>query len=116
MDIVKKEYEGGDSQIVLYQPNETVSIEVKLDAALDTVWLTQAQMVELFASSKANVSEHIKNIFQQGELSQEATVRNFRTVRKEGNRMVARNIDHYNLDMIISVGFRVNSRQGIRFR
>ena len=116
MDIVKKEYEGGDSQIVLYQPNETVSIEVKLDADLDTVWLTQAQMVELFASSKANVSEHIKNIFQQGELSQEATVRNFRTVRKEGNRMVTRNIDHYNLDMIISVGFRVNSRQGIRFR
>ena len=73
-------------------------------------------MVELFGSSKANISEHISNIYQQEELLQEATVRNFRTVRKEGNRMVTRNIDHYNLDMIISVGFRVNSQQGIRFR
>ncbi len=82
----------------------------------DPVWLTQAQMVELFGSSKANISEHISNIYQQEELLQEATVRNFRTVRKEGNRMVTRNIDHYNLDMIISVGFRVNSQQGIRFR
>ena len=71
MDIAKKDYEGGNSQIVLYQPNETISIEVKLDVEYDTVWLTQAQMVELFASSKANISEHI-----------------------------------------ISVGFRVNSRQG----
>ncbi|MGM9778131.1 MAG: RhuM family protein [Prevotella sp.] len=73
-------------------------------------------MVELFSSSKANISEHISNIFQQGELTKEATVRKFRTVRKEGNRMVSRTIDHYNLDMIISVGFRVNSQQGIRFR
>ena len=103
-----------DSQIVLYQPDETISLEVKLEQ--ETVWLTQAQMVELFGSSKANISEHITNIYQQGELTQEATVRNFRTVRKEGNRMVTRNLDHYNLDMIISVGFRVNSQQGIRFR
>ena len=103
-----------DSQIVLYQPDETISLEVKLEQ--ETVWLTQAQMVELFGSSKSNISEHITNIFQQGELSQEATVRKFRTVRKEGNRMVSRNMDHYNLDMIISVGFRVNSQQGIRFR
>ena len=103
-----------DSQIVLYQPDESISLQVRLDE--ETVWLTQAQMVELFGSSKANISEHISNIYQQQELLQEATVRNFRTVRKEGNRMVARNIDHYNLDMIISVGFRVNSQQGIRFR
>ena len=68
MDIAKKDYEGGNSQIVLYQPNETISIEVKLDVDYDTVWLTQAQMVELFASSKANISEHISNIFQQCEL------------------------------------------------
>ena len=73
-------------------------------------------MVELFGSSKANISEHITNIYQQGELVQSATVRKFRTVRKEGNRMVTRNMDYYNLDMIISVGFRVNSHQGIRFR
>ena len=70
-------------------------------------------MVELFGSSKANISEHITNIYQQGELVQTATVRKFRTVRKEGNRMVTRNMDYYNLDMIISVGFHVNSHQGI---
>ena len=116
MDIAKKDYEGGNSQIVLYQPNETISIEVKLDVDYDTVWLTQAQMVELFASSKANISEHISNIFQQGELQPESTVRKFRIVRKEGARTVTRTIDHYNLDVIISVGFRVNSRQGISFR
>lgn len=103
-----------ETHIVLYHPDDTLSLEVKLDQ--DTVWLTQAQMVELFGSSKGNVSEHITNIYSQGELSREATVRNFRTVRKEGNRMVYRNIDYYNLDMIISVGFRVNSHQGILFR
>ena len=101
---------------MLYQPNETISIEVKLDVEYDTVWLTQQQMVELFASSKANISEHISNIFQQGELQPESTVRKFRIVRKEGARTVTRTIDHYNLDVIISVGFRVNSRQGISFR
>ena len=90
MDIAKQEYVGSDSQIVLYQPNETVSIEVKLDAEYDTVWLTQAQMVELFASSKANISEHISNIFQQCELQPESTVRKFRIVRKEGARTVTR--------------------------
>ena len=103
-----------ESQIVLYQPDESISLQVKIEE--DTVWLTQAQMVELFGSSKANISEHITNIYQQGELMQSATVRKFRTVRKEGNRMVTRNMDYYNLDMIISVGFRVNSHQGIRFR
>ena len=103
-----------DSQIVLYQPDESISLQVKIEE--DTVWLTQAQMMELFGSSKANISEHITNIYQQGELVQSATVRKFRTVRKEGNRMVTRNMDYYNLDMIISVGFRVNSHQGIRFR
>ena len=75
------------------------SLQVKIEE--DTVWLTQAQMVELFGSSKANISEHITNIYQQGELVQSATVRKFRTVRKEGNRMVTRNMDYYNLDMII---------------
>ena len=88
-----------DSQIVLYQPDESISLQVKIEE--DTVWLTQAQMVELFGSSKANISEHITNIYQQGELMQSATVRKFRTVRKEGNRMVTRNMDYYNLDMII---------------
>jgi len=67
-------------------------------------------------SSKANVSEHIRNIYDQGELEQKATVRNFRTVRKEGNRMVNRTLTYYNLDAIISVGFRVNTKRGIMFR
>ena len=92
MDIIKKDYEGGNSQIVLYQPNETISIEVKLDVEYDTVWLTQQQMVELFASSKANISEHISNIFQQGELQPESTVRKFRIVRKEGALMYKKEV------------------------
>lgn len=103
-----------EGQIVLYQPDESISLEVKLEQ--ETVWLTQPQMVQLFNSSKGNISEHITNIYEQGELTKDSTVRKFRTVRKEGNRVVARNLDYYNLDMIISVGFRVNSQQGIRFR
>ena len=89
-----------NSQIVLYQPDEKISLHVKIEE--ETVWLTQAQMVELFGSSKANISEHITNIYQQGELVQAATVRKFRTVRKKGNRMVTCNMDYYNLDMIIN--------------
>lgn len=103
-----------NSEIVLYRPDESTTLEVRLEE--DTVWLTQAQMIVLFNSSKANISEHISNIYKQGELLPEPTIRKFRTVRKEGNRMVSREIDFYNLDMIISVGFRVNSVQGIRFR
>ena len=91
MDIAKKDL-GGNSQIVLYQPNETISIEVMLDVEYDTVWLTQQQMVELFASSKANISEHISNIFQQCELQPESTVRKFRIVRKEGALMYKKEV------------------------
>lgn len=82
----------------------------------ETVWLTQAQLVELYNSSKANVSEHIKHIFEEGELDVEATVRKIRTVQTEGNRKVARDIDHYNLDMIISLGYRINSKTATAFR
>jgi putative DNA-binding protein len=82
----------------------------------ETVWLTQSQIVELFESSKANISEHLKHIFDSGELSKEATVRKFRTVRQEGNRNVTRNIDFFNLDVIISGGYRVNTVRGIQFR
>ena len=101
-------------EVIFYQPDNTMRIEVRLED--ETVWLTQQQMVTLFQSSKANVSEHIRNIYDQGELEQEATVRNFRTVRKEGNRMVNRTLTYYNLDAIISVGFRVNTKRGIMFR
>ena len=111
-DIVTVEETQGE--VIFYQPDNTMRLEVKLED--ETVWLTQQQMVTLFKSSKANVSEHIKNIYEQGELEQEATVRNFRTVRKEGNRMVNRTLTYYNLDAIISVGFRVNTKRGIMFR
>ena len=82
----------------------------------DTVWLTQAQLVDLYHSSKANISEHIKHIFEDGEQSEEATVRKFRTVQMEGNRQVTREIAHYNLDIIIAVGYRVRTRVGTQFR
>ena len=101
-------------EIILYQPDETIKLEVKMED--ETVWLTQAQIVELFQSSKANISEHIKNIYEQEELEESSTVRDFRTVRQEGKRQVVRNISYYNLDAIISIGFRVNSKRGIQFR
>ena len=81
----------------------------------ETVWLSQSQMVELFDSSKANISEHIKHIYDEDELDVESTVRKFRTVRAEGNRQVAREVTCYNLDMIISVGYRVNTKRGVQF-
>ena len=101
-------------ELVIYQVNDDVKIEVVLND--DTVWLSQSQIVQLFQSSKANISEHIKSIYQQNELDRDSTVRNFRIVRVEGNREVFRNITYYNLDVIISVGFRVNTKIGIHFR
>jgi hypothetical protein len=103
------------NEIVLYQPDElSTRIEVRIED--ETIWLTQQQIVELFDSSKANISEHIKHIFESGELKEGATVRNFRTVRKEGNREVSRDLLHFSLDVIISVGYRVNSIRGTQFR
>ncbi|MFT3678023.1 MAG: virulence protein RhuM/Fic/DOC family protein [Chitinophagaceae bacterium] len=104
-----------NGHIIIYQtPDGLTSIDVTLDK--DTVWLTQAQIVELFDSSKANISEHIKNIFSSSELDKESTVRVFRTVRQEGQRQVSRELEHYNLDLIISIGYRVNSKRGTQFR
>ena len=102
------------NQIILYRPNDTISLEVRLEN--DTVWLTQAQIVVLFNSTKSNISEHIKHIYADGELEKDSTVRFFRTVQNEGHRIVTRNVAHYNLDAIISIGFRVNTKQGIQFR
>ena len=82
----------------------------------NTVWLTQAQLIDLYHSSKSNISEHIKHIFEDGELVEEATVRKFRTVQIEGSRQVSREVTHYNLDMIIAVGYRVRTPVGTRFR
>ena len=102
-------------QFLIYQSEDG---RIKLDVRFqnDTVWLTQAMIVELFQSSKANVSEHIANIFAEGELTPEATVRKFRTVRQEGARRVERELDFYNLDLIISVGYRIKSKVATQFR
>ena len=101
-------------EIILYQPDETVKLEVRMED--ETVWLTQAQMVELFCSTKQNISLHINNIFNEGELEEKATVKEYLTVRTEGNRKVKRKITCYNLDVIISVGYRVKSIRGTQFR
>ncbi len=104
-----------NGEILIYQNSEgNIKIDVRLED--ETVWLTQAQLCELFQKSKATISEHIKNVFEEGELEASATVRNFRTVQTEGNREVERAIDYYNLDVIISVGYRVKSPQGTQFR
>jgi hypothetical protein len=99
---------------IFLSPDKTIELRVMLDD--DTVWLTQAQLIELFQSSKANISEHIKNIFAEGELDRKPTVRKFRTVRAEGKRQVTREIEHYNLDLVLSIGYRVNSKRGTQFR
>ena len=102
-------------QIILYQSQGgEAKIEVRL--ANETVWLTADQMAELFQRNKSTISRHIKNIFESGELEQNRTVAFFATVQNEGQRKVERNIAYYNLDMIISVGYRVNSHRGVQFR
>jgi len=104
-----------NSEIIIYQ-NSDGSIKIDVRLVEESVWLTQAQLCELFQKSKATISEHIKNVFEEGELEAEATVRKFRTVQLEGHREVERELDHYNLDVIISVGYRVKSPQGTQFR
>lgn len=102
-------------QIILYQSQGgEAKIEVRL--ANETVWLTADQMAELFQRNKSTISRHIKNIYESGELEQNRTVAFFATVQNEGQRKVERNIAYYNLDMIISVGYRVNSHRGVQFR
>jgi len=102
-------------EILIYQNSEgNIKIDVHLEE--ETVWLTQDQMATLFGKGRSTVTEHIANIFEEGELEQNRTCRKFRQVRKEGNREVEREIDHYNLDVIIAVGYRVKSQQGTQFR
>ena len=102
-------------QFLLYQTPDGVSkIEVKLQD--DTVWLSLDQMAELFQRNKSTISRHIKNVLEEGELLADSTIANFATVQNEGNRHVERQITYYNLDMIISVGYRVHSYRGVQFR
>ena len=106
--------ESQKGEIVMYQPDETIRLEVRVEN--ESVWLTQQQMAELFKATKQNVSLHIRNIFEEGELEEFSTVKEYLTVRKEGKRTVRRRVNLYNLDVIISVGYRVKSIRGTRFR
>lgn len=99
------------SDILIYQTEDGITkIETRLQE--ETVWLSQMQLAELFQKSKSTISEHLNNIFDEEELIKEATVRKFRTVQKEGVREVIRELEYYNLDVIISVGYRVKSHRG----
>lgn len=103
------------NEIILYRPDElSEHIEVRIDE--DTVWLNQQQMATLFNQTKQNISLHINNCFREKELERPATVKESLTVQKERNRIVKRKIEYYNLDVIISVGYRVKSKQGTQFR
>lgn len=110
---MEKDFQKGE--IVIYTSEDgSVSIDTKLEN--ETIWLTQDMMTKLFETTKQNISLHINNIYKDEELDKTSTVKEFLTVRKEGNRTVSRNIEYYNLDMIIAVGYRVNSKRATQFR
>ena len=104
-----------NNQVLLYQA-EDGSLKTEVPIQSDTVWLTQKQMAELFNKDVRTINEHVQNIYIENELASDSTIRKFRIVREEGQRTVNRNIEHYNLDVIISVGYRVKSKQGTQFR
>ncbi|HXJ97453.1 MAG TPA: virulence protein RhuM/Fic/DOC family protein [Gelidibacter sp.] len=107
-----------ESQIEIYQANDG-STQINVQFKQDTVWLTQAQMAELFGKGRTTITEHIKNVFTEGELEEEVVCRDFRRTTQHGaikGKKQSKNIKHYNLDVIISVGYRVKSSQGTRFR
>jgi len=101
-------------EIVMYQPDETIRLEVRMSD--ETVWLTQAQMAELFQTDRTSIVRHVNNIYKTGELEQESTCAKIAQVQIEGKRTIKRMILYFNLDMIISVGYRVNSKRGVKFR
>ena len=100
-----------ENEIIIYQPDENLALDVRVEG--ETVWLTQAQMVELFLTSKQNISLHINNIFKEGELDSESVVKDYLTTATDGKKYRTK---YYNLDVIISVGYRVKSLRGIQFR
>lgn len=107
--------ENTNSEFIIFKTeDEKISVDVRMES--ETVWLTQDQMAILFDKGRSTVSEHILNVFKEGELNEKSTCRKFRQVRMEGNRTVEREIEHYNLDVIISVGYRVKSLRGTQFR
>lgn len=104
-----------DSEILLYtSPDGEVQLDIRMQQ--DTMWMTQQMMAELFQTTVPNINVHIKNIYKESELQEEGTIKEFLIVRKEGSRTVRRPVNFYNLDMILSVGYRVNTRRGTQFR
>ena len=105
------------NEIIIYRPDEVAEhIEVRIDGENDTVWLNQYQLATLFQTDRTSVVKHLQNIYASGELDEKATCAKIAQVQKEGDRMVTREVLHYNLDAILSVGYRVNSKQGTHFR
>ena len=103
------------SEIILYKtPNQDIRVEMLIEN--ETIWLSQQRIAELFDTTKQNISLHVKNIFESGELDENSTVKKILTVQQEGSREVKRNVEHYNLDAIISIGYRVNSTSATQFR
>jgi hypothetical protein len=102
-----------EQNVVVYNEGE---LELKVSVDEDIIWLSQVQMSELFSTSIDNISLHLKNIYKERELDEKSTVEESSVVRKEGNRTVKRKIKHYNLDVIISIGYRVNSKKATKFR
>ncbi|WP_428025589.1 virulence RhuM family protein [Arcobacter sp.] len=105
-----------ENQNILIYENQNGNIKVDVRFEDESIWLSQAQICELYGKAKSTISEHIKAIFEDGELDRDSTVRYYRTVQLEGSREVSRDIEHYNLDMIIALGFKVRSNTGTKFR
>jgi len=103
------------NQLILYQTKDGAT-EIQVAMQDETIWLTQKQMVELFQRDKSVISRHVNNLFKEGELNREATVAKIATVQQEGSRTISRDVEHYNLDVVISVGYRVKSHRGTQFR
>ncbi len=104
-----------EGSLVLFQPDDGGdAIRVRVEG--ETVWLNQIQLAELFQTTKQNISQHLRNVFEEGELVPEATVKKYLTVQIEGSREVTRTVDHYSLDAILAVGYRVRSLRGTQFR
>lgn len=104
-----------ENNIVLYQDDDG-KIKVSVRFSDEDVWITQVQLAEIYATSRQNIGQHIDNVYKDGELPKESTIKKFFIVQQEGNRQVRREIDHYNLDVIIAIGYRVQSKVATRFR
>src|SRR3989338_4625426 len=111
----KIKHQNNQSNIILYQTEDG---QTRLDVRLDgkTAWLSQALMAELFQTTVANINIHIRNVFEEGELDEKATIKDYLIVQKEGQRDVSRSVTFYNLDVILAVGYRVKSHRGTQFR